>query len=154
MSDTQGRTWFIGILALVLIAVGLLGLMLTWGRGRQESARSGREASVPAPTRAPNDDDLPAFGEFVYVEQLPEAKKKVPPHYPEAAQFAGVEGTVVIQALIGRDGLVKQTKVVKAIPGLDEAAEEAVRQWTFEPARTKGEPVAVWVAVPVRFTLH
>jgi len=36
---------------------------------------------------------------------------------------------------------------------LDSAAEEAVRKWLFKPALTGGEPVAVWVGVPVKFTL-
>jgi len=45
-------------------------------------------------------------------------------------------------------------RVVNSIPLLDEAAKTAVRQWVFKPALTGNEAVAVWVAVPVRFTLH
>jgi protein TonB len=37
---------------------------------------------------------------------------------------------------------------------LDAAAAAAVRQWRFKPATSKGEPVAVWVGIPVKFTLH
>jgi TonB family protein len=53
-----------------------------------------------------------------------------------------------------RDGTVGDTKVVKSVLGFDQAAIDAVRQWKFKPAMAKGKPVAVWVAVPVRFTVH
>jgi protein TonB len=97
---------------------------------------------------------LPKFGEYVYVEELPEAITKVPPNYPDLAREANVDGTVMVQALVGKDGKVKDTKVVKSIPMLDQAATEAVRQWVFKPALSNNKPVAVWVAVPVRFSLH
>ena len=38
--------------------------------------------------------------------------------------------------------------------GLDDYAVGAVRQWRFKPAMARGKPVAVWVALPVKFTLH
>jgi protein TonB len=65
-----------------------------------------------------------------------------------------VDGTVLVQALVGKDGKVKDTRVVKSIAMLDGAAEAAVRQWVFKPALSNNKPVAVWVAVPVKFTLH
>jgi TonB family protein len=43
---------------------------------------------------------------------------------------------------------------VKSIPGLDEAAMACLRQWRFKPALAKGQPVVVWVGVPVKFSLH
>ena len=103
---------------------------------------------------APPDDALPAFGEYVYVEELPEAITKVNPAYPDIAREANVDGTVMVQALVGKDGKVKDTKVVKSIPMLDAAAVAAVKQWVFKPALSNNKPVAVWVAVPVRFSLH
>jgi protein TonB len=111
-------------------------------------------ANPPKVVVAPPDQDVPKFGEYVYVEELPEALVKVPPAYPDAAREAHVEGTVMIQALIGRDGMVKDTKVVKSVPGLDDAAASAVRQWQFKPAMAKGAPVATWVAIPVKFSIH
>jgi urate oxidase len=100
------------------------------------------------------DDTLPNFGEYVYVEELPEAVGKVEAVYPPEARKAGVDGTVMVQAFVGKDGRVHGTKVVKSIPMLDDAAVAAVRQWVFKPALSKGAPVAVWVAVPVKFSLH
>ncbi len=102
----------------------------------------------------PGDDELPKFGEYVYVEELPEAITKAQPQYPDLAREAGVDGTVLVQALVGKDGKVKDTRVVKSIAMLDGAAEAAVRQWVFKPALSNNKPVAVWVAVPVKFTLH
>jgi len=102
----------------------------------------------------PEEDALPKFGEYVYVEELPEAVTKVPPVYPDLAREAGVDGTVLVQALVGKDGKVKDTKVVKSIPMLDANAVTAVKQWVFKPALSNNKPVAVWVAVPVKFSLH
>jgi len=102
----------------------------------------------------PGDDELPRFGEYVYVEELPEAITKAQPVYPDLAREAGVDGTAMVQALVGKDGRVKDTRVVKSIAMLDGAAEAAVKQWVFKPALSNNKPVAVWVAVPVKFTLH
>ena len=153
-----------------MVAACAVGLMLQFGSYRSELVDRARTpgsddtkaavlpdepAAAPPATRSESrEPGLPAYGEYVYVEELPEAIEKVPPEYPDAAQFANVEGTVIVQALVGRDGLVKETKVIHKIPGLDEAAVSAVEQWTFKPARSGGKPVAVWVAVPVKFTLR
>jgi protein TonB len=114
-----------------------------------------RDRSLPSP-RPPglSDDSLPAFGTYVYVEELPEAIQRVAPVYPEQARLDGAQGTVLVQALVGRDGLVRDARIQKSIPGLDDAALEAVRKWRFKPAMALGRPVAVWVAIPVRFSLH
>jgi protein TonB len=103
---------------------------------------------------APAEDELPKFGDYVYVEELPEAITRVPPQYPDLAREAGVDGTVMVQALVGKDGKVKDVRVVKSIPMLDENAKAAVRQWVFKPALSNNKPVAVWVGVPVKFSLH
>ncbi len=98
--------------------------------------------------------DVPGPGENVFVEELPEAIVKVPPIYPELARQSRVEGTVLVQALVGKDGRVKATRVAQSVPMLDEAAVSSVRRWVFRPAHTKKMPVAVWVTVPIRFTLQ
>jgi len=102
----------------------------------------------------PAEDELPKFGEYVYVEELPEAITRIPPTYPDIAREAGVDGTVLVQALVGKDGKVKDVKVTKSIPMLDASAVAAVKQWVFKPALSNNKPVAVWVAVPVKFSLH
>jgi protein TonB len=120
------------------------------GRGRAGGPAA--PEPIPAPPReegAPG--SLPKFGEYVYVEELPQVVKRVEPRYPDQAREAGIEGSVIVQALVDVDGKVKDTRVTKSIPLLDRAAEECVRQWEFKPAMSKGRPVAVWVAVPLSF---
>jgi len=110
--------------------------------------------TVVGDSKPSQDPDRPKLGDVIYVEELPEAQEKTAPSYPEAARKRGIQGTVMVQALVGRDGLVHDTRVVASIPGLDEAAVAAVVQRRFEPARAKGKPIAVWVAIPVKFSLH
>jgi len=90
----------------------------------------------------------------VYVNRLPETILKVPPSYPDLARQKGISGTVLVQALIGEQGLVEETRIAWSVPELDEGARTAVRQWKFKPAMSNDRPVRVWVLVPVRFNLH
>ncbi len=82
-----------------------------------------------------------------------EIQKKVV--YPEIAREAGIEGTVIVQARIGKDGTVKDTKILKGIPktGLDEAAMDAIRAVKWKPAYQRDKAVTVWISVPVVFRL-
>jgi len=97
---------------------------------------------------------LPAPGIFVYYEVAPVPVDKVLPDYPPIALQAGVEGTVHLLVLVGRDGHVADARVQESIPMLDDAALAATRQWTFTPAKANGHPVMVWIRLPVRFTLR
>lgn len=79
---------------------------------------------------------------------------KVDPLYPEAARRAGVEGTVVLDALVGANGRVKEVQVLRGLPlGLSESALEAVRRWQYRPARGRSGPVASHKTVRIVFTL-
>lgn len=78
--------------------------------------------------------------------------KDVKPEYPAVAQAARVTGAVVIEATIGEDGKVIDAKVVRSIPMLDQAALDAVRQWTYTPTLLNGVPVPVLVTVTINFT--
>jgi protein TonB len=61
---------------------------------------------------------------------------------------------VTLRVLVGLDGRVKDVSVDRGSPLLDAAAIAAARQWVFTPALSNGRPVMVWVAIPVRFSLH
>lgn len=77
------------------------------------------------------------------------------PAYPEAALAARLEGSVVLELTIDRDGRVADVKVLRAGQlGMAEAAVEAVRRWRFEPSTVDGEPVEVLYILTVRFTLR
>jgi periplasmic protein TonB len=84
----------------------------------------------------------------------PTKTKHVPPVYPPIAQSARVSGMVIIEATIGADGRVKDAKVLRSIPLLDQAALDAVKQWVFTPTLLNGVPVPVIMTVTVNFTLQ
>jgi protein TonB len=76
------------------------------------------------------------------------------PVYPAEARDAGVQGVVIIEAVIGKDGKVMSAKVLRSIPALDQAALDAVRQWEFTPTLLNDVPVNVMMTVTVNFTLQ
>lgn len=99
-------------------------------------------------------DHMPGPDEFVLIDSLPEPITRVSPSYPDSARQAGVQGMVRVNAAVCRTGRVSQTIVVQSIPMLDQAAIEAIEQWTFTPATFRTQPVAVWVVIPIVFSLH
>jgi TonB family protein len=101
-----------------------------------------------------SDESWPKPDEYVYVEEIPTALLKVSPKYPKHARTTGIDGTVLVQALVGKDGRVLDTMIKESIPELDESALLAVRKWRFKPAQSGGKPVLVWVVIPVKFTLR
>ncbi len=104
------------------------------------------------PSAPPDRPPLEVSG-FSIAHELPEVIEKTPPEYPMMAREAGEEGTVLVQARIREDGTVEKTVIARSIHMLDDAAQAAVRQWKFRPAKCGGRPTSVWVAVPVKFTL-
>ncbi len=77
----------------------------------------------------------------------------VPPVYPEMALKARVEGIVIIEATIDERGRVREAKVLRGVPVLDEAALEAVRQWVYTPTLLDGVPRPVIMTITVRFQI-
>jgi len=76
--------------------------------------------------------------------------------YPEIAQEAGIEGTVVIQAFVNEFGKVTDCVVLKGVPntGLDEAAIDAIKKTRFKPAKQRDRNVGVYISIPVIFKLQ
>lgn len=79
--------------------------------------------------------------------------KKVQPSYPPLARQARIQGHVLLQAEISKDGTIENLKVISGHPMLSPAAIEAVKQWRYKPYLLNGEPVAVETQVDVNFTL-
>lgn len=77
----------------------------------------------------------------------------VPPVYPRIAQESRVEGIVILEAVIDVDGSVRDVRVLRSAPLLDQAAMDAVRQWRFTPTLLNGVPVPIIMTVTVRFSL-
>jgi protein TonB len=78
---------------------------------------------------------------------------KVQPNYPPLARTARVQGSVVLAAVIGKDGTIQNLHVISGHPLLTQAALDAVRQWKYRPYILNGEPVEVDTQVTVNFTL-
>lgn len=78
---------------------------------------------------------------------------RVQPEYPVLARQVRVQGTVVLRAIISREGAIEKVQVLSGHPMLVQAAIEAVRQWRYRPYVLNGEPVEVETEVTVKFIL-
>jgi protein TonB len=100
----------------------------------------------------PSEDKRP----FIKVDKMPEILHEEPVVYPPDAREAGIEGKVLVQALVNKEG--KPTKVrVEESSGanaLDKAALDAVKKYFFSPTVSKGKPVEIWITIPVEFKLE
>jgi protein TonB len=79
--------------------------------------------------------------------------RHVNPVYPPSAQAAGEQGVVIIDARIDVDGRIRFARIFQSVPGLDQAALDAVTQWEFTPTVIGGGPIPVLLTVTVHFTL-
>jgi protein TonB len=117
--------------------------------------------AVPEPRRGPapagsaasaGEDDAPA--EAGGNTTRPILVTRVKPDYTRAAQMAGLEGDVVLEAVIDERGRVTALRVLRGLdPGLDQAALDAVRRWRFKPALRNGKPVKVFYILTVHYRL-
>src|SRR5271166_6028202 len=79
--------------------------------------------------------------------------RQVTPRYPAQARQAHIQGTVVLQAVIGKDGTVQDLHAVSGHPLLIPAAMDAVKNWRYKPYQLNGEPVEADTQINVNFTL-
>jgi protein TonB len=105
------------------------------------------EAIPPPPPPPPRQLPLPVGGNI----RPPQRVGDVAPVYPPIALAAGVDGVVILEAVIAEDGSVRDVRVLRSIPLLDAAAVEAVRQWRFTPTLLNGQPVPIVMTVTVAF---
>jgi hypothetical protein len=104
---------------------------------------------------------LPPGLQYVFLDQLPTVLHRVEPEYPRSAFVRGITDTVIIGAILCRNGRVLDAYAVHAIrdtgepvendPKLVAAAIDAVRQWIFQPGMSHGQAVACTMMVPVAF---
>ncbi|HVA01790.1 MAG TPA: TonB family protein [Terriglobia bacterium] len=76
------------------------------------------------------------------------------PEYPPLAKMARIQGTVRLEALIAKDGTIKDLKILSGHPLLVKAALSAVQQWRYQPTLLNGQPVEVETEIDVNFTLE
>ena len=106
--------------------------------------------SAPPPPPPPPQAPIRVGGDI----KEPRIVKKIDPTYPALARQAKVQGTVTIEATIGKDGSVKDAHVLAPVPLLDQAALDAVKQWKYTPTLLAGVPIEVLLIVRVNFTLR
>jgi TonB family protein len=87
-------------------------------------------------------------------EQQKRLVREVRPVYPDVAHNAGIEGTVSMRVLIGKDGMVERVDVASGEQALQDAAINAVRQWRYKPLLLDGKPVPVVTVVNLEFKLQ
>jgi protein TonB len=83
--------------------------------------------------------------------------KEVKPQYTAQAMRAKIQGTVLLECIVQRDGTVGNMRVVRSLDstfGLDQEAMKAAQQWQFAPGTRFGLPVPVLVTIEIAFTLR
>jgi periplasmic protein TonB len=90
-----------------------------------------------------------------HVSQMSEGSLayKLVPTYPSLAKSARIQGQVLLQALISKQGMIENLRVISGHPMLVTAAVQAVRQWRYRPYILNGEPVEVETQITVNFSL-
>ena len=118
----------------------------------EKQASLTKAASAPPPAVEEPEDRV----YHVTSRMLPPAPIfKVQPDYPSAERRAGRQGTVILTAIVGKDGVVREPKVIRSVsPALDRAAVQAVMQWRYRAARLENREVAVYTVVRLSFNLN
>jgi protein TonB len=79
--------------------------------------------------------------------------RKIVPTYPPLARRARIQGTVVLQAMISKEGAIENLRLVSGHPLLAPAAIEAVSHWRYRPYILNNQPVEVETQITVNFSL-
>jgi len=75
------------------------------------------------------------------------------PNYPAEARAQRIEGTVILDAVIDKEGIIQKLEVREGHPILAESALQCVRDWVYRPTKLNGRPVEVVTEIEVRFAL-
>jgi len=132
----------------------------------QAEAVQGEKHSVLQPKSYSLDVQIAKAGEFLWTPTQPAAERVTIPAeqtmsmqppaaipYPMLTQQSKVQGSVVVEVLVGADGVIQNTKVVSGPPILASAAREAVRQWHFKPFLQDGKAVPTKATVTVNLKI-
>ena len=113
----------------------------------------GQEPTLPPPPvarTAPRPRTILRLSKGVVAARLLYQPKPV---YPQLAIMARIQGTVILQAIISKDGSVQELKVLSGHPLLVRAAIDAVKTWRYQPTLLNDEPVDLLTEIEVNFSL-
>jgi len=114
---------------------------------------SNRAATVTA-TLPANAAERERLSPASAVVSAPELRQTIEPTYPLLGQHMKVQGSVVLQAVIGADGSIENLRVLSGPAILATAAQQAVRQWRFKPYLQNGQPVETKTRITVNFSIR
>jgi outer membrane biosynthesis protein TonB len=135
--------WIRLLIFAALLLLGIFGIFLwRWNRGWREL-----ESNLPANSSAAEQPEARVPAETM--EKL--ITHRVDPDYPEAARPGNLQGIIVLDVIIGRDGSVVEMHPLNGPEMLAHAAMDALRWWRFEPYRIDGKPLIVETTVAVEF---
>ena len=119
------------------------------------SGETSSATSAPAPASAPASGRTVNAGDRVQLspQTAQSVSVSVPPDYPLLARQMKVQGSVILEAMIGRDGSIEDLHVLSGPPILAGAAQEAVKQWHFKPHFRGAEAVETQTKITVNFTI-
>lgn len=108
-----------------------------------------------SPAKNPPANDISEAVQFVPYDTPPEPLTRISPTYPPEAREAGIEGTVILQLLISKEGKTAKTNIIQGVDGsgLNDAAVTAIKDMSWKPALFNDEPVSVWITLPLHFKL-
>jgi TonB family protein len=134
----RSTAWFAVVGTILLATIGWWHWRQAWGELESQIPPSQKAAQHP-----------PAYVPAEVMEKL--LIHKIEPIYPDAARQAKVEGIVILDAVIGRDGTVVDVHPMSGPDELSPAAVDAVKWWRFQPYQANGQPVEVETRLAVEF---
>jgi len=102
-----------------------------------------------------DDESLPIPAEEFLISAMPKVLEEVRPQYPAEEKKKGIEGSVILDILIDAEGKVRKAQVIQSLtPAMDAAAQKAMKEFVFQPAKVGENSVAVKIKYSIRFVLE
>ncbi|HST12995.1 MAG TPA: TonB family protein [Terriglobales bacterium] len=120
-----------------------------------EALTSMKDGAAPVPQSIANPQPIFPFVALPVSQGVTGGRltRKVDPTYPKEARVQHIEGTVMLDALVGEDGNVHEVTVTSGTPLLAKAAAQAVKQWRYQPFQLNGKPVSIHNQITIQFKL-
>jgi len=117
---------------------------------RQQALTLGQVTSPAQDTASTAEPKFLRVGADVAASRL---TRRVEPQYPSQAQEPQIQAPVVLQALISKEGDIRELKLISGDSRFADTAMEAVKQWHYQPYLVNGQPVEVQTEITINFTI-